>query len=166
MTPSMKRWIEGFLCPDGSFRDIRLHPRRSPGLFRWIRDHYTTRYLENHVEKPWPGAKVADARPGALLVVTLTDNVRLHAHYFDQAWLKLDADPREIKTAADIDALLDFMARLGKFAAEDVDLLLEGHSDRGAGDPQDGPWLRYDHLSGQFRIFEVTERRPEDFQRD
>ena len=82
-------------------------------------------------------------REAAVLLAFDLAGILVHAHFFSEEEIELDIDPREIRES-NIDALTEFMARLGELLQRRVSLAHEGaHAYE---------LLAYDPLSGQITL--------------
>lgn len=105
----------GIWACDGSLRDIYVHRTT---LADWQRlldraESLGAKYAFNGLNATLPSAiDIFNNRSGSHSLTFDVDKVSLHCHFFVAEEIEIDINPREIESAAQHEAVLDFVATL------------------------------------------------------
>lgn len=119
---------------DGSLRDIYVQDTSG---YDWVRflelssSLETTSFVNGKPAKlPQTVAEIFQKRDDAALLLTISlGDVKLNCHFFLQEEIELDFSPEQVGSQHELDALIGFLATLGRLLGKNVSLTDENLPD-------------------------------------
>ena len=116
---------------DGSLRDLYVHDTTIGDWDAFVAfltsSSYRIDYYKDGTQEPVPNSAAtvfSDREHTHNLCIHVRD-LKVHCHFFTTEEIELDLDPREVRSQAQLDAVLDFISNLGTALRRDVMLTEE-----------------------------------------